>query len=112
MKELKLTLHKKAFDVMVTGEKPDEFRAYTAWIRSRLISKNGDKRVYDTIKFTNGYGATKPYFICEYVDWEFGVYTHRRYSNGLEVDINDLHFMIKCGKILEIGNLNQLLPVR
>ena len=38
MKVLRLTLKKKAFDVMVTGEKQEEFRKYSKWIESRLFN--------------------------------------------------------------------------
>ena len=50
MSTLKLSINKKAFDVMVTGEKTEEFRDESKWIMSRL------KKDYDFVQFTNGYG--------------------------------------------------------
>ena len=36
MTTLKLSINKKAFDVMVSGEKTEEFRDVSKWILSRL----------------------------------------------------------------------------
>jgi hypothetical protein len=76
VKTLHLTLHKAAFDVMVTGEKKLEFRTPSKWINSRLFNKDGTKKHYDYIKFTNGYGSDKPYFVCEFkgFDYEYGFF--------------------------------------
>jgi hypothetical protein len=99
---LHLTLHRKAFEVMVTGEKDIEFRANNTWMKSRLINKGGTVKKYQAIKFVNGYGKDKPYFICQYkgYGWISGVF---QYSNGLEV-LADNCIGIRCGKILEVGN--------
>jgi hypothetical protein len=59
-----LTLNKKAFDIMVTGEKKIEYRDPSPWILSRL-SKD-----YDFVKFVNGYGDDRPYFIAKYLKWD------------------------------------------
>jgi len=63
---LYLSLKKEPFAVMVTGEKQEEFRKNSGWIRSRLFDKKDNEKKYDYIKFVNGYGADKPYFICKY----------------------------------------------
>lgn len=101
-KILNLTLYKSAFEVMVTGEKRFEFRKPGKWINSRLFNKDGSKKGYDLIKFTNGYGNDKPYFVCKYLGfgYEYGLF---KYSNGLEIDVSN-DFAIKCGEIVEIGN--------
>ncbi|MEX0662097.1 MAG: hypothetical protein WEA58_04080 [Balneolaceae bacterium] len=105
---LHLTLSKKPFEVMVTGEKKEEFRKNSEWIRSRLFDSDRImERVYTHIKFVNGYGSDKPYFICEfdgfmecYMDVE-----PREYSNELIVDeIGKGDFIIYCGEIMGIGN--------
>lgn len=101
-KVLNLTLHRAAFEVMVTGEKRLEFRTPGKWIDSRLFRKDGSRKPYDFIKFTNGYGSDKPYFICRYLgfEYEYGCF---RYSNGLEVEVSN-DYAIKCGQIVEVGN--------
>lgn len=67
---------------MVSGEKNVEFREQSKWIESRLIGKQ-----YDRVRFTNGYGATRPRFSVSFKGFKLapkGVY--KTYSNGLEVD--------------------------
>lgn len=106
---LYLSLKKKPFDVMVTGEKQEEFRINSDWIRSRLMDKFGNFKKYDFIKFVNGYGNDKPYFICKYngfIECYMDV-AKRKYSNGLIItDIGKYDFIIYCGDIIETGNLN------
>lgn len=106
MKTLHLTLSKEPFEVMVTGEKRLEFRHDSKWIRSRLYDKSGNKREYDFIKFTNGYGKNKPYFVCRFLEF-FESYRSLEpliYSNGLEVSgIKKGDFVISCGDIVKRG---------
>ncbi|MEO9884962.1 MAG: hypothetical protein ABJG33_04925 [Balneola sp.] len=98
---LHLTLSNKPFEVMVTGEKFLEFRKPSDWIKSRLVGKG-----YDLVKFVNGYGADKPYFIAEYL-----CYTEAEkdlstvYSNGLRVESERGDFVIILGHVIEKGNL-------
>lgn len=61
IKTLHLTLSKTPFDLMVKGKKKKEYRKPSRWVFSRLHQKT-----YDYVKFANGYGPDKPYFICEY----------------------------------------------
>lgn len=106
---LKLSLKKKPFDVMITGEKPIEFRKDTKskWIRSRLLTENGDKREYDGVLFTNGYGNDKPYFIARYRGFTLALQDfEKEYSNGLTVDVEEGDFQIYLGEIIAKGNVN------
>ena len=86
---------------MVSEEKDKEFRTPSKWIMSRLENKT-----YDVVKFVNGYGNDKPYFIAEYLGYET-IKQHEciRYSNGLVVDVYKGDIAIKIGKILHKGNL-------
>ena len=101
MKVLHLTLSKKSFEVMVTGEKQFEFREPSTWMASRLTGKT-----YDVVKFVNGYGKDKPYFIAEYINFVQAQdgFT-KSYSNGLIVNVHGGDFIIHLGKIIETGNL-------
>lgn len=92
---------------MVTGEKDEEFRENSQWIRSRLFDKEGKPKNYDLIKFTNGYGSDKPYFICKYVDFmECYMPIERKYSDGSEIKgIGKGDFIIMLGEIIERGNI-------
>lgn len=111
-KVLHLSLKKEPFEVMVTGEKDVEFRKRTDWLKSRLFDKQLHVKKYDVIKFVNGYGNDKPYFICLpdkgdcFFDYAKTDYT-RYYSNGLTVEIKQGDCRIWLGEILETGNLKQ-----
>ncbi len=97
---LLLTLHKSAFEVMVTGEKDIEIRDKTDWIKSRLFNKDGSKRKYDIIKFINGYGRNKPYFVCEYKGFDNCNGMNWTYSNGLTLNFREDKWIIYLGKII------------
>lgn len=62
MKILHLTLKKKWFDMIQSGEKREEYRKASDWIRSRLIGKE-----YDTVRFRNGYAPASPVVDVEYL---------------------------------------------
>jgi len=108
MKTLHLSLRKEPFEVMVTGEKGLEFRKKSKWIRSRLFNKDGTRKQYDVIKFVNGYGNDKPYFMCLYgsfIETPVNLKSFE-YSNGLVVEgIVKGDFVILCGVIIKKGNL-------
>lgn len=117
MKTLKLTLSKKPFEVMVTGEKKFEYRKPSKWIKSRLWKLEGylfpekketpvfKPKEYDLIEFTNGYGKNKPRFTAEYMGFMENISPHTiTYSNGLEVEIESRDIIIKIGKIITIEN--------
>jgi hypothetical protein len=99
-KTLHLTLKKLQFQVTSSGEKRYEFRRPSDWIKSRLINKS-----YDLVKFTNGYGSDKPYFICKFLGWSYATPSSQKYSNGLVVNITEGYYQIDLGEILEIGNI-------
>ncbi len=99
---LHLTLSKMPFEVMVTGEKSTEYREPSKWILSRLQGKD-----YDLIKFVNGYGSNKPYFIAKFRGWEIETNPYSvEFSNGLKVTTKKGTVKIYVGEIVERGNLN------
>ena len=63
---LRLTLKRKWFDMIASGEKCEEYRAPGKWILSRLEGKE-----YDKIEFKNGYGDV-PTIEVEYLGWSYG----------------------------------------
>ena len=93
---------------MVTGEKFNEFRKNSDWIYYRLYTKKGLARTYDFIKFVNGYGGHRPYFIVRWNGFKKATKSDlptKIYSNGLTVKIDIGDFIIHCGEIIETGNL-------
>lgn len=99
-KILHLTLKKVWFDLMVSGEKQFEYRTPSDWIATRLTKD------YDVIKFVNGYGNDKPYFICEYNGYEISEKDDVVSYNNSTVEVENGDYIIHLGKILETGNLN------
>ncbi len=105
-KVLYLTVSKKMFEVMVTGEKDIEYRQPSNWIKSRLVDKTGKDKDYDYIKITNGYGKDKPYFIATLL-WFYNIPDNPvkliEYSNGLAVNQAMDTILIRISDIEEIG---------
>lgn len=109
LKILHLSLKKQWFDLMVTGEKNEEFRKGNDWMRSRLFNKDGSEKKYDLVKFVNGYGSDKPYFICKYIGFmECYIPVSRNYGDGSTIKgIGKGDFIIILGEIIEKGNLKK-----
>jgi len=107
MTTLTLTIKKAPFDVMVTGEKNFEIREKSRWMTMRLYDRNGQERKYDFVKFTNGYGKDKPYFIAEFEGFDtiFQIYT--TFSNGFRLDLAGEYWRINLGEVVEAGNLRR-----
>ena len=85
---------------MVSGKKKVEYRQPSKWIITRL------EKEYDVIKFTNGYGADKPYFICEYNGFEISKKSETIFIENSIIEVEKGSYMINLGKILETGNIN------
>jgi hypothetical protein len=89
------------FEVMKTGEKLEEFRVPSDWIRSRLFTQDGIHREYDRIEYVNGYGANRPRFYTDYCGFELiqqGVW--RSYSNGLIISTDKPVYVIRHSMVL------------
>lgn len=67
MRILRLTLKRKWFDMIASGEKKEEYRNPSLWILSRIKGKT-----YDVVEFRNGYAADSPIVRCEYKGWHMG----------------------------------------
>jgi len=61
MKILRLTLHKKWFDLIASGKKHIEYREHKPHWISRLMNKGGPVKQFDEIHFANGYGNNRPF---------------------------------------------------
>ena len=60
MKILHLTLKKKWFDMIASGQKTEEYREIKDYWAKRLLKD------YDAILFRNGYSKDAPRFLIEY----------------------------------------------
>lgn len=75
---LRLTLKKRWFDMIASGEKREEYRTPGKWILSRLEGKE-----YDRIEFKNGYGQNVPTMEVEYLGWAYS-FGKRQWGGGGE----------------------------
>ena len=98
---LHLTLKKVWFDLMISGKKKIEYRKSTDWIKQRIHNKD-----YDFIKFVNGYGNDKPYFICKYEGCHISKESNIIEIDGNPIDIEKGDYLIQLGDIVEKGNLS------
>ena len=106
MNTLHLTLKKEPFEIMKIGEKKSEYRENSKWIRSRLFNKDGTKRKYDYVKFTNGYGKERPSFIVKFINFEKIYELKKTYSNDLVLNYQknlNGYFKINLGDIVNIN---------
>jgi len=81
IKTLNLTLRRKWFDQIVSGEKRIEFREIKPYWKARI-----EGRSYDEIFFRNGYWPEMPFVRVEYLGY---------YTSGN-------HYCLKLGKVLEV----------
>lgn len=105
MKILYLTLKKKWFDMILSGEKKEEYREQKTFWQTRFVKEgywhSQACKDFDIIHFTNGYGKNKPQIIIE--------------CNGISVEddgnydwgFNGRCFVIKLGEILSTKNINK-----
>jgi len=91
MKVLHLTLKKKWFDMIASGEKREEYREIKPYWNRRLINKS-----YDVIQFRNGYSKDSPTMLveCKGLYSSLGIIEWGA-PEGKQV------FILKLGKILE-----------
>lgn len=97
MKILHLTLKKKWFDMIASGEKKEEYREIKDYWTKRL-----DGRDYDVVYFRNGYAKDAPKIKVEIMfklDRCFGLEVW-----GAEPRV--YYYVIRLGKILSIENHN------
>lgn len=81
MKVLHLTLRKKWFDMIASGEKTEEYREIKPYWEKRFFSKG-----YDLVHFRNGYSKNSPSMTFELSNisikrgqTEWGAYPGKKY---------------------------------
>ena len=67
MKILHLTIKKKWFDMIASGEKIEEYRTIKEYWTTRLVN-----REYDAVLFRNGYEKDSPRLLIEYKGFHEG----------------------------------------
>lgn len=100
---LNLTLKKKYFNQILSGEKTEEYREVKSYWIKRLTNQNDDGTIngnsfykeFSLVKFTNGYGRNAPSFTIELKGIEIQTIRHEIY-NFDEVGV----FSIRLGRIV------------
>jgi len=112
MKTLHLNLKKEWFDLILSGEKKEEYRELTKYWESKLFdlgSKTGISflhedimlpKKYDTITFSNGYSKTRRQIIVKYNGLDVGLG-----SKKWGAETNKPYYVLKLGEILETKNI-------
>ncbi len=122
MKTLHLTLKKKWFDMILSGEKKEEYREIKKHWCKRLLCLIGltpqffspgykaDRisippeyfMAFDTVTFTNGYAKNAPQIVVEFKGTSIGT-AKPEWSDNWQGEV----FIISLGEILETRNLKQ-----
>ncbi|MCP5019741.1 MAG: ASCH domain-containing protein [Ketobacter sp.] len=71
MKILHLTLKRKWFDLIASGEKRYEYREDKQYWRTRLLCECGNFRKFDIIRFRNGYSKDARQIDVEFIGGAF-----------------------------------------
>lgn len=103
MKTLHLTLKKKWFDMIASGEKKEEYREIKPfWIRRLHTIYKSDKSVegnhqkpFDKVFFRNGYASNAPTMEVEFKGLDIGP-AKPEWSDNWQGDV----FIIKLGDII------------
>jgi len=93
---LVLSVKKKWFDLIKSGEKKEEYRDLTDYWKKRLGFKAGFYKNYKYIEFRNGYGMNVPKFKVKLIGIEI------KYPNKKWIDDTikfDNCFVLKLGDI-------------
>lgn len=102
MKVLYLTLNKKWFDMILSGDKKEEYREIKPHWKSRLQDKwqkypgiHIDFKSFDTILFSNGYAKDAPTMMVECKGISIGK-ARPEWSDNWQGDV----YVIKLGRVL------------
>lgn len=96
---LHLTLKKKWFDMIASGEKKEEYRDFKPYWISRLCSgfpSAFDLKDFDLVIFKNGYATDAPTIIVKYISGRIGT---GKSEWGAEP--GKKYFVIELGEIKE-----------
>lgn len=117
MNTLKLTLKKKWFDMILSGEKKEEYREIKPYFISRLCYDSFSlcntmlfnlevgrrfyrKKTYDSIEFKNVYSKTAPTMIVELKGIKTGI-GKREWG----AEMGERYFILELGAIISTENI-------
>lgn len=92
---LHLTLKKKWFDMIASGEKKEEYREIKPYLIVRMKFDLWNNKPFDTVVFTNGCGAKAPTIVVEMLKISVGP-AKPEWSDNWKGDV----FRIHLGEII------------
>lgn len=95
MKILSMPIKKQWFDMILAGDKKEEYRAVTKFYTSRLVYKG-----ITHLKFINGYGRDKPFLVVELKNIIIG--TGKEEWGAV---LGEQYYVLGLGEVIERGNL-------
>jgi len=102
---LRLTLNKRWFDLIASGQKQLEYREYKDYWKTRLLKKNTNTGFttgtvsFDRVHFTNGYGKDRPIVVRDFLGCLIMNGKSIVPDNGEPIDPDLNYFVILLGKI-------------
>lgn len=99
MKVLKLTLKKKWFDMIASGEKKEEYREIKSYWANRFLSHERYLNPYFFVLFKNGYSKDAPEIMLELRSIEVGQ-AKPEWSENWQGDV----FVLKLGEIIDVNS--------
>ena len=99
MKILTLTLKKKWFDMILSGEKKEEYREIKPYWQTRFLESDTINKNFDAVLFKNGYAKNAPSILIEHCGLWAG---HGRISWGAP---DKKVYIILLGSIIETKNI-------
>lgn len=119
-KTLHLTLKKKWFDMIASGEKKEEYREVKKYWVDRLTwheyhdrstielihllsSKEAIRRDFDVVEFKNGYGKNAPTMTVKLLGIHYGPPANEKWADG---GISNWYFCLELGDILTLTYKN------
>ena len=95
MKTVVMPIHKKWFDMILYGDKKEEYRKIGDYWRKRLLVDKVDR-----IKFVNGYGKNKPFLVVELKDIRMG--TGKEEWGAVP---GENYYILELGEKITYGNI-------
>lgn len=101
MRTLNLTLKKKWYDLIASGDKKEEYREDKQYWRNRLLHKGdvAEAKIFDVVVFKNGYHKDAPTMTVKCLGITTGN-AKPEWSDNWQGHV----FIIKLGEILEHSN--------
>jgi hypothetical protein len=99
---LHLTLKRKWFDLIASGQKKCEYRQHKPYWQTRLVKDDGTAKRFDIVRFKNGYSKNAPLMDVEFHGISFTTDKCWNPKHGEEFTGNII--VIRLGKVLRISN--------